>query len=198
VEDALEVVEEARGESRNPLNAWVAIAVVILASFMAISAVKGDNLAQAMAKAKAEEVNAWNYYQAKSTKQNIAEVAQAQLELEAVAAQRADPEAARQIRARAAQFGAEVARYEGEKKEIFDKATALGMEYEQLNFHDDQFDLSDAVLSLSLALLGMAALTEKRWLFWTAVGLSAFGLFMGINAWFRFGFAPEALTRLLG
>src|SRR5688572_7742227 len=59
VEDALEVIEEA-AEKKNPLNAWVAIAVVVLASFMAISAVKGDNLAQAMAKAKAEEVNAWN------------------------------------------------------------------------------------------------------------------------------------------
>ena len=197
MEDALEVIEEA-AEKKDPLNAWVAIAVVILASFMAISAVKGDNLAQAMAKAKAEEVNAWNYFQAKSTKQNLAEVAQAQLELEAVAAQRGDPAAARQIRARAAQFGAEVQRYEGEKKEIFDKATGLGKEYEKLNFHDDQFDLSDAVLSLSLALLGMASLTQKRWLFWTAVGLSAFGLFMGINAWFRLGFAPEALTKLLG
>src|SRR5205085_314831 len=99
----------------------VAVAVVALATFMAISTVKGDNLGQAMQKAKSEEVNAWNYYQAKSTKQNIAEVAHEELEALALSVARTDPAAAAQIRARAAAYAAEAKRYEAEKAEIKDK-----------------------------------------------------------------------------
>ena len=46
----------------------------------------------------------------------------------------------------------------------------LEKQYDELNKHDDQFDLSDACLSMSLALMALTALTRKKWLL--AVGLT--------------------------
>ena len=65
-----EAVEKGR-ESR--LNAFIALFVALAATLMAIDNIKDGNVGQAMAQAQAHGVDAWNYYQAKSTKQNLAE-----------------------------------------------------------------------------------------------------------------------------
>src|SRR5687767_13633658 len=115
--DAIDSIQEAAEKSeRNPLETWVAIAVVVLATFMAISAVKGDNIVQAMAQAKSEEVDQWAYFQAKSTKENIAEVASDQAAAAAAAAP--NPAAAAAFRGLANKYWAEAKRYSQEKEEI--------------------------------------------------------------------------------
>ena len=55
------------------LNNLVAITVVILAVFMAVANVKGDNINQAMQKAKSELVDAWTEYQAARIKLHVDE-----------------------------------------------------------------------------------------------------------------------------
>src|SRR5260221_11533961 len=65
-----EAVERA-GESR--LNSTVAILVALAATFVALMSVKDRNLTLGMMQAEAKAVDTWNYYQAKSTKQNFAE-----------------------------------------------------------------------------------------------------------------------------
>ena len=52
--------------------------------------------------------------------------------------------------------------------------------YNELNFHDDQFDLSDAMLALAISLLAVTALTQKRWLFVLAMIPTVFGVVMGL------------------
>jgi hypothetical protein len=53
-------------------------------------------------------------------------------------------------------------------------------EYDELNDKDDQFDLCDASLAISLALMGVTALTKKWWLFFVSLAPAAFGFYMGI------------------
>ena len=65
-----EPVEEA-GKSK--INSRVAIFVAITATFMALCNVKDGNIVQAMSQAQARAIDAWSYFQAKSTKQSIAE-----------------------------------------------------------------------------------------------------------------------------
>src|ERR671927_1854611 len=55
------------------LNDLVAVTVVILTVFMAISKVKDDNINQAMQKAKSESVDAWAEYQAARIKLHVDE-----------------------------------------------------------------------------------------------------------------------------
>ena len=65
-----EVIEEA-GESR--LGTIVALLVALAATFVALAGVKDRNLTLGMTRAQTKAVDAWNQYQAKSMKQNLAE-----------------------------------------------------------------------------------------------------------------------------
>src|ERR1043166_9916397 len=70
---------EAGRDSR--LNSIIAALVAIAATLMALDNIKDGNVTQAMAQAQAHAVDAWSYYQAKSTKQNIAEATVDQLQV---------------------------------------------------------------------------------------------------------------------
>src|SRR5213593_4239883 len=169
--DTLEnLTPEANNGGRDSgLNTRIAIAVALLATFMGITKVKDDNIVQAMLQAKSDAVDTWSEFQAKSTKQHLAEVTADELSVERALAGHAAPAALRLLDARIAYYQAEQKRYAQEKQELAKKAKGLETSYDQMNLHDDQFDLSDAVLSLSLALLAVTALTRERWLFGLAM-----------------------------
>src|SRR3979490_3445439 len=62
---------ERGGETR--LDFTVALLVALAATFVALTSVKDRNLTLGMMQAQAKALDTWNYYQAKSTKQNLAE-----------------------------------------------------------------------------------------------------------------------------
>ncbi len=191
-----EAVERASEES--PLFSWIALLVAIIATFMAICGVKAGNLGQAMAEAQAHTVDSWSYYQAKSTKQNLAEATLVQLEVQrAVGGTIMAPAALTALDGQITKYKANVQRYEKEKNEIKTQAEGFQKEYQTLNMHDDQFDLSDASLSLAIALLGITALTKKKGLLIFAILFALFGMFFGLAGFFRWEVHPEALTGLL-
>src|SRR3954468_7492405 len=69
-ETVSEVIEKG-GHER--LHSLIAALVAVSATFMALCNVKDGNVVQAMAQDQARQVDAWAYYQAKSTKMNLAE-----------------------------------------------------------------------------------------------------------------------------
>jgi hypothetical protein len=185
VAEAVERAEESR------LNAVIALLVAITATFMAVMNVKSGNLGQSMAEAQAKTNDAWSYYQAKSTKQALAEATLDELN----ALREASPSAS--LDKRIADYTARVKRYEKEKNDIKAQAEAFAKKYEDLNLHDDQFDLSDAALSVSIALFGITALTKKKWLGVFAFLFMLFGMFFGVAGFFQWSVHPDALTRWL-
>ena len=197
--DISEAVSEAvENASESPLNSIIALLVAIIATFMAICGVKAGNLGQAMAEAQARTVDTWSYYQSKSTKQNLAEATLVQLEMQRAVAGAATPADGRaRLDAQIAKYQANVQRYEKEKNEIKAQAEGFQKEYQALNVHDDQFDLSDASLSVSIALLGITALTKKKALLIFAIVFATFGVFFGLAGFFQWNVHPESLTGLL-
>ena len=191
ISDAVNEAVELARESR--LNSAIALFVALTATFMALSGVKAGNLGQGMAEAQANMVNSWSYYQAKSTKQNLAEATLAQLSV-----QRAGmPAMAAVLDPQITKYEANIARYEKEKNEIRVQAEGYQKTYSALNVHDDQFDLSDAALSVAIALFGITALTQKRALLVFAILFMAFGLVFGLAGFFQWDLHPEVLTNLL-
>jgi hypothetical protein len=77
------------------------------------------------------------------------------------------------------------------------KAAAFEKQYDDLNFRDDQFDLSDATFSITLAMLAITALTGKRKLLALAWLFAGFGLLMGLAGLVGFPLHPAALVKLL-
>ncbi|MCU1349475.1 MAG: hypothetical protein JWO56_2505, partial [Acidobacteria bacterium] len=64
--------------------------------------------------------------------------------------------------------------------------------------HDDQFDLSDAALSVGIALFGVTALTKKRWLLGVAVVFMLIGVFYGCAGLFAWSAHSDFMARMLG
>lgn len=170
------------------VNSKIAILVAITATFMALCNVKDGNIVQAMSQAQAHSIDAWAYYQAKSTKQFIAENTLDTFKM--------NPKSASADLLK--KYEDRIKQYEKEKNEIKIKAEGFQKEYEDLNVFDDQFDMTDAFLSIAIALFGITALTQKKWLFYFSCGLSGIGIFYGLAAFFQVSLHSEWMAKILG
>jgi hypothetical protein len=122
--------------------------------------------------AKTEAANQWNYYQAKSSKQNLAELA-----IEVV------PEPRQET------FRKQAARYESEKADIRKEAEKHEAASKEWNRRSDEsmhrhhrWAQATTVIQIAIALSAIALLTRRNWLLWGVYGLSAAGLAVGALA----------------
>lgn len=123
---------------------------------------------------KTEAANQWNYFQAKSSKQSLAELA---VELAPDEAQKA-------------KYRDKVARYESEKNEIktkADKLEAQSQEWdhrseEQMHLHH-RWAQATTALQIGIALAAIALLTRRRWMEYATIGVGVVGVGLGIAAW---------------
>jgi chromosome segregation ATPase len=205
-EQVSEALEHAEGhddeggsekKSKSNLNSIVAASVAVAATFMAVGNVKAGNVVQAMGKVQIEIVDTWSFFQAKSTKQSLAEAALEQLTLQREAAQ-LPPAQAATVDKQLAQYREKITRYEAEKTELRSKVTELEKSYEALNVKDDQFDISESLLSVGIALFGITALTQKRPLLFVAAGFALFGVIMSLAGFLSWNLRPEWIAKLLG
>lgn len=121
---------------------------------------------------KTEASNQWNYYQAKSSKQNLYEVTMALL-----------PEDKRDF------YKKEIERYKGEKAEIklaADKLEAEATDWDrksdaQIHQHH-RWAQATTALQVSIAMAAIALLTKKKWLEWGMFGLGGVGVAIGALA----------------
>src|ERR1700753_2514422 len=197
--DPLEHVEDDDekdgGEKpKSNLNRWVAITVAILATFMGICKVKDDNIVQAMQQAQADKIDNYSWYQARNIREDVARATAAQLAAQLAATPAADRAAVQQ---QLDAFNAIAKDQDEKKKQQQDAAEQADKTYNQLNLHDDQFDLADAALSIAISLLAVTALTQKRWLYFLALMPTFFGLLMGLAGLLGWSLHPDALARLL-
>jgi hypothetical protein len=190
-----EAVERAH---KSHLNSIVAVLVAVSATFMAICNVKDGNIVQGMEVAQARSIDLWAYYQAKGTKQNLAEQMADQLEFERELWPSTSPDSRTLFDSKIKDYQQKGKRYESEKAQIRKDAEGAAKEYNRLNFRDDQFDAAEACLSISIALFGVTALTQKRWLPGFGIGLAALGCALGLSGFLGLNFHPDFLARILG
>jgi Na+/glutamate symporter len=123
---------------------------------------------------KTEASNQWNYFQAKSTKQSLAEVS-------------------RDLTAREdekAKYQAKIDRYEKEKNEIkvgADKLEAEATSWDkssdaQMHQHH-RWAQATTVLQVCIAMAAIALLTKKKWLEYAMFGAGGLGVVIGALAW---------------
>jgi len=125
---------------------------------------------------KTEAANKWAYFQSKSGKQNLAEIA---LDLAPSEDQKA-------------KYRSKIERYEAEKNQIKAEAEKLEAESaewdhkseEQLHQHH-RWAQATTALSVSIALAAIALLTKKRWMEWATIGMGLIGIALGGVAWFH-------------
>jgi hypothetical protein len=201
--DPMETVEQAGEESSGEsvqsrkymrLNMLVAITVAILATFMGICKVKDGNIVQAMQQSQANKLDHWSFYQARNIREEVAKATIVQLQL---AASTAPASAQDRYKAAIANYEKLAAEQDKKKEELKAQAEQDQKDYDAANFHDDQFDLSDALLAIAIALLAVTSLTHQRWLYGVAMVPTVFGVLMGLSGLVGWGIHPDWLTKLL-
>jgi len=192
--DPKDLIEQAAEARAARLNATVAITVAVLATFMGICKVKDDNIVQGMQQAQVDKLDYWAYFQARTIRADVAEAAATQLAL-AQAAAPAD---------KAAAYEPAIATYRAKQADQLKKRDELRALAEQaqdtyatLNRRDDQFDLSDALLAIAIALLAVTALTKLWPLYLVAMVPTGFGVLMGVAGLADLPIHPNMLFRLL-
>jgi hypothetical protein len=186
------VATERRHDPR--LNDMIAVTVVILTVFLAVFKVKDDNIVQAMQKAQSGSVDAWAEYQSTRVKLHVDENGLSTLRLLETAAAIDKAVAAKQ----AAEYEADIKKYEARSKETRAKAEALEKEYNDLNSRDDQFDASDAFISIAIAVAAVAALVDLWWLLYLAWVSGAIGIIFGAAGFAGITLRLGWLATLLG
>ncbi len=197
IADAVTEAVEKADKAESKLNTAVAALVAISATFMALCNVKDGNVVQAMAQAQATGVDQWAYFQAKSTKQALAELAADGFAVQRDTTPGLSPEARAIYDRKVADHLAKAKQYEAEKAKIKDDAEASAKEYDRLNVHDDQFDMAEASLSVAIALFGVTALTQKRWLLVFAIVIAGFGTVLGVAGFLGKSLHPDWVAKLL-
>ena len=194
--DLLEEKEASEKEKKNEhLNSWVAVAIAILAAFMGICSIKDGNIVQNMQQAQAKSIDTWDYYQAKNIRQDIYQATADQMRLQA--SMQTTPATVSTFSKQADAYQKMADKEKSDKGPLQTQAKGYDADYDKYNFHDDQFDLSDATISLAISLLAVTALTKKRWLFWAAMVPAVFGIVMGISGLFGLKIHPDVLINPL-
>jgi hypothetical protein len=167
---------EHHAQGGDSLAGYVAIFTAILASVGAVVSYQGgDTQNQAMlfkneaVLKKTQASDQWNFYEAKSNKGHLMELA-----LELAPAKKRD------------YYQSQIERYDKEKKEIKVKAEALEAESEKANEQSEHamhphHKLAQAMtmIQIAISLASITVLTRKKWLFAVA-GVAAAG---GIVMW---------------
>ena len=193
-DDDEEMKEKAEAKNTRKLNTLVAISVALLATFMGICKTKDDNIVQAMQQAQADKIDNYSWYQARNIREEIAKATIAELTAQSAGA---SPQAQQSYQDKIKEYQA-IVQDQVQKKTIQQAdAEKADKTYNELNYHDDQFDLSDAMLALAISLLALTALTQKRWLFVLAMLPTFFGIVMGLAGLFGWSIHPNVLIRLL-
>ncbi|MES2739800.1 MAG: DUF4337 domain-containing protein [Pseudomonadota bacterium] len=136
---------------------------------------------------KTEAANRWNYYQAKSNKQNLAELA---MTLPGV-----DPR----------RYQAEVNRYQAEKDAIKKDAEKWEASSSDWNRKSDlalhqhhQWALATTAEQIAISLAAITLLTHKTWLQGTTYLVAAAGILLGLFAWLHVDPIGALLLKLGG
>ncbi|MEP6725025.1 MAG: DUF4337 domain-containing protein [Bacteroidota bacterium] len=186
LDEAIQESVEQAGKSK--INSMVAIFVAITATFMALCNVKDGNIVQAMSQAQAHSIDAWSYFQAKSTKESIAENTLEILRLQNTAGNNDIIK----------KYEDQISRYEKEKADIKKQAETFQKEYDDINLFDDQFDMTDALLTISIAMFGITSLTQKKWLLYFAGAVSLTGIILGLTAFLKISLHSDFMSKILG
>ena len=173
-------VEHAAQHEPTGMAGQIAVVTAVIATIGALFAYQGGAtqanaglLKNDAAIKKTEASNQWNYYQAKSGKQNLSELA-----LELV------PEPRKPF------YQDEIKRYKAEKAEI--KAAAEKLEAEAKAFDDKsaaqmhehhRWAQATTALQVAIAMAAIALLTKSKRLEYLMFGVSALGLALGAAAW---------------
>jgi hypothetical protein len=172
------MTQEAKPLSRSEREAkikdkagWV---ITVLAALLAVNTYVGNGFSSSILQNTIKANDTWNFYQAKSIKQSIAE---GQLE------EAKDPKRIAELQAKIDRYESDPAKGEG-KKELMAKARALEDARDEAKKHTPWLTFAGTAFQLSIVLLSASILAVSMPMFWGSVVVGLIGsLLMSQGIW---------------
>ncbi|MGI9407386.1 MAG: DUF4337 family protein [Hyphomicrobiaceae bacterium] len=160
-------------------NRGVAIGVAVVSACLAIANIKNGNISQAAQGEQRAAASSWNQYQAKRLRQFALEM---RLQDTRVRVAEGSVTLTPGQRDLVEKWGFKNAEYTRELGELSQQARAHEARYKQLTLMDDEYDVAEAFLTLTLALLAVAALTRNQWMLAGGLLIGSISILFTISA----------------
>jgi hypothetical protein len=141
---------------------WV---ITVIALLLAITTYMSSGFSSKILSNTIKANDTWNFYQAKSIKQSIAEG-----HLETTT----DPKRKEQLQAKIDRYESDPAKGEG-KKELMAKALQIEAERDEAKKHTPWLTFAAMAFQLAIVLLSASILAVDKRMFWGSIGVSIFG-----------------------
>jgi len=177
------MAEESKPLSRSEREAHIkdraGWTITVMAALLAVNTYIANGISSSVLTNTIKANDTWNFYQAKSIKQTIAENAR-------------DDALARKDTKRAQELTAKIDRYESDpvknegKKELMEKARSLEAERDEAKKHSPWLTFAGSVLQLSIVLLSAAILAVSMGMFYSSILVGLIGAILmsqGIWLW---------------
>jgi Domain of unknown function (DUF4337) len=161
------------------LDTLAAITAVIAVAILTVVQIKAGSVSSEALSAQGEMINNFNWFQARQIRQLVADATAVQLEL---AAREASPALRATLEAKARKFAVIAMQQNARKGEQRDNGAAAEARFKRLSAQSAQFDLAQAILTVSVAMFALVALTDKLWLYFFALVALSAGVVLGALA----------------
>ena len=156
---------------------WV---ITVIALLLAITTYMASGFSSKILSNTIKANDTWNFYQAKSIKQSIAEG-----QLEATT----DPKRREQLQAKIERYESEPEKGEG-KKELMAKALKIEAERDEAKKHTPWLTFAAMAFQLAIVLLSASILAVDKRMFWGSLGVSTIGaILLAQGIWLFLPFA---------
>ena len=180
-----EVGEQLRGERSLSLEGIAAVWIAVLAMLLAIASVIGDNTDNEEILNQEKSTNAYSYFQAKHIRATNFTVAADNLEVQLAAfGGQLAAEQRQQLEQRLAQYRADAARLNDERRIILDWAVSKEEAREENSRVGPSFDTSEALFQIAIVLASIAILLKRKAFLYPSVAVGLVALLFMLNGIF--------------
>jgi hypothetical protein len=165
-------------EAKDPFEKRVALTIAIIAICLSFVANLGDNSKTSAILKTSEASDQWSYFQAKSTKAQLAAL-HSDLLIRLSSEARGE-----EARAQAMKLGQESQRYEKEKAEIEKQAQSLTAQAAHFSAINDRCDEAALLLQIAVVVCSVSILAQSHKFWWLGMILGVAGIGVGATAYF--------------
>jgi len=173
-------------EQKEKWHGWLALSTAIMAVLAALTTLYMGKFSSRAIMTQGQESDQWAYYQAKSIKQHTFELSKNALDLQYRSQKALSPEVVADYQSTLSKYGEDIKRYEGEKKEIKDKAEGLAKVKLKAQEMGGNFAYGLIFLQIALMLASISSLTKRKYLWYIALLCNMGWIFFFLDAWMLF------------
>ena len=173
-------MSESRSEREAHIKDRAGWVITVIAALLAVNTYIANGISGSVLTNTIKANDTWNFYQAKSIKQTIAENARD----DAIA--RKDTKKAEELTAKIDRYESDPVKNEG-KRELMARARALEAERDEARTHSPWLTFASSTLQLSIVLLSASILAVSMGMFYASIGVGLVGaVLMAQGIWLFF------------